>query len=214
VTGAAWAFVALFAVAAVGDWVAVVRRPGARALEYVCKPAALVALLLVAVALDPADEAQRAWFAVALVWCLAGDVFLMLPSDRFVPGLASFLLGHLAYVVGLSLDPDWPLGGLGVGVAVVGAAFVVLGPRVIGAVATRDRSLVPPVGAYMAAISAMVASAFATGDVLAVLGAGLFYASDTLIALDRFERPRPWAGLAIMVTYHLGQLGLVLSLPG
>ena len=213
-TGAAWAFLALFAVAAVGDWVAVVRRPGARALEYVCKPAALVALLLVAVALDPADGGQRAWFVVALVWCLAGDVFLMLPSDRFVPGLASFLVGHLAYVVGLALRPDWSAGRLVLGLVVVAAALAVLGPRVIGAVARRDRALVPPVVAYMAAISAMVANAVATGDLLAVAGAGLFYASDTLIALDRFERARPWAGLAIMVTYHLGQLGLVLSLPG
>jgi uncharacterized membrane protein YhhN len=213
-TGVAWAFVAVFAVAAVGNWVAVVRRPGARALEYACKPAALVALLLAAVALDPADDAQRAWFVVALVFCLAGDVFLMLPSDRFVPGLASFLVGHLAYVVGLSLHPDWSGGRLVLGLVVVALALAVLGRRVVGAVSGHDRALVPPVVAYMLAISAMVASAVATGDVLAVVGAGLFYASDTLIALDRFERPRPWAGLAIMVTYHLGQLGLVLSLPG
>jgi len=214
VTGVAWAFVAVFAVAAVGNWVAVVRRPGARALEYVCKPAAMVALLLVALALDPADGAQRAWFVVALVCCLAGDVFLMLPSDRFVPGLASFLVGHLAYVVGLSLHPDWSGGRLVLGLVVVAVALAVLGRRVVGAVSRHDRALVPPVVAYMAAISAMVASAVATGDALAVVGAGLFYASDTLIALDRFERPRAWAGLAIMVTYHLGQLGLVLSLPG
>jgi uncharacterized membrane protein YhhN len=214
VTGAAWAFLGVFAVAAAGDWVAVVRRPGARALEYVCKPAALVALLLVAVALDPADGGQRAWFVAALAWCLAGDVFLMLPSDRFVPGLASFLLGHLAYVVGLSLDPDWSVGGLLVGLVVVAAALAVLGRRVVGAVSGHDRALVPPVVAYMAAISAMVASAVATRDLWAIAGAVLFYASDTLIALDRFERRRPWAGLAIMVTYHLGQVGLVLSLPG
>jgi uncharacterized membrane protein YhhN len=213
-TGAAWAFLVLFAVAAAGDWVGVARRPGGRALEYVCKPAALVALLLAAVALDPADGAQRAWFVVALAWCLAGDVFLMAPTDRFVPGLASFLVGHLAYVVGLSLDPHWSGGRFALGLVVVAAALAVLGRRVVGAVAGHDRALVPPVVAYMAAISAMVASAVATGDVLAVVGAGLFYASDTLIALDRFERARPWAGLAIMVTYHLGQLGLVLSLPG
>jgi uncharacterized membrane protein YhhN len=214
VTGAAWAFLAVFGVAAVGDWVAVARRPGARPLEYVCKPAALVALVLVALALDPADGAQRAWFVVALVWCLAGDVFLMLPSDRFVAGLGSFLVGHLAYVVGLALDPHWSSGRLLVGLVVVALALAVLGRRGVGAVAVHDRALVPPVVAYMAAISAMVASAVATGDLRAVAGAGLFYASDTLIALDRFEQPRPWAGLAIMVTYHLGQLGLVLSLPG
>jgi uncharacterized membrane protein YhhN len=214
VTGPAWLFLAAFAGFAVGDWVAVTRRPGARALEYVCKPAAMVALLLAAVALDPADGAQRAWFVVALAWCLAGDVFLMLPSDRFVPGLASFLVGHLAYVVGLSLDPHWSGARLVLGLGVVAVALAVLGRRVVGAVAGHDRALVPPVVAYMAAISAMVASAVATGDLRAVLGAGLFYASDTLIALDRFERSRPWAGLAIMVTYHLGQLWLVLSLPG
>ena len=54
-----------------------------------------------ALALDPFDSAVRAWFVAALVLCLAGDVFLMLPKDLFVAGLASFLLGHLCYVAGL-----------------------------------------------------------------------------------------------------------------
>jgi len=197
-TTTAWALLVVTAIVAVVDWIAVAR--GWTRVEYVAKP--LTMLGLIGAALVGGAEG---WVVAALVFCLAGDVFLMLPSDRFVPGLASFLLGHLAYVVGLSLDPDWRLAGLGIGVAVVGVAFVVLGPRVIGAVATRDKALLPPVGAYMAAISAMVASAVATGDLWAVAGAALFYASDTLIALDRFERPRPWAGLGIMVTYHLGQ---------
>ena len=53
-----------------------------------------------ALALDPDDDAVRTWFVAALVLCLIGDVFLMLPQDLFVFGLASFLLGHLAYIVG------------------------------------------------------------------------------------------------------------------
>ena len=36
--------------------------------------------------------------AAALVASLAGDVFLMLPIDAFIPGLASFLLAHLFYI--------------------------------------------------------------------------------------------------------------------
>ena len=44
------------------------------------------------------------------------------------------------------------------------------------------------------------------------VGALLFFVSDYLIARDRFVRPLPWAPLAIMVLYHLGQAGLVLSL--
>ena len=44
------------------------------------------------------------------------------------------------------------------------------------------------------------------------IGAVLFYCSDALIAWRRFVRPKPWQPLVIIVTYHLAQAGLVLSL--
>ena len=43
-----------------------------------------------------------------------------------------------------------------------------------------------PVLAYMLVISAMVATAIGAGRFFAVVGAVLFYASDSLIAWDRF----------------------------
>jgi hypothetical protein len=46
------------------------------------------------------------------------------------------------------------------------------------------------------------------------VGAGLFYVSDALIAWNRFIEARPWGDLAIIVTYHLGQIGLALALVG
>ena len=58
-----------------------------------------------AATVDPVHADTRAWFVAALVLCLAGDVFLMLPGDRFVPGLASFLVGQLLFTVGFSLHP-------------------------------------------------------------------------------------------------------------
>jgi uncharacterized membrane protein YhhN len=64
----------------------------------------------------------------------------------------------------------------------------------------------------MGVISLMVASAIGTGHLLAVAGAASFYASDALIAWNRFVRGTAHAGVAIMVTYHLAQMGLVLSL--
>ena len=73
---------------------------------YVCKPATLVFLIAVALALDPVHGDMRTWFVVALVLSLLGDIFLMLPSDRFVFGLGAFLLGHVAYTVGLNLHTD------------------------------------------------------------------------------------------------------------
>ena len=46
----------------------------------------------------------------------------------------------------------------------------------------------------------------------AIVGAGLFYVSDALIAWNRFVAETRHGRVAIMVTYHLAQVGLVLSL--
>jgi uncharacterized membrane protein YhhN len=182
-----------------------------KALEYACKPAVMLVLIGLAVTIDPSRADRRDWFVAALVLSLLGDVFLMLPRDLFVPGLASFLLAHVAYVIGLRLHggsaAEWALAGIA-----VAAVDVVLARPVLGAVRSRHPELLPPVAAYMVVISTMVAAALATGVALAAAGAVLFFASDTLIAWNRFVRPKAWGPLAIMVTYHLGQAGLVLSL--
>jgi len=43
----------------------------------------------------------------------SGDVFLMLPSDRFVAGLVAFLMAHLCYIAAFGSEIDalawWPL---------------------------------------------------------------------------------------------------------
>ena len=209
-SGPAWALLVAAGVAAVGDWVAVARRPSP--LEYLWKPATLALLVGVALALDPVDDGQRAWVVAALVLCLAGDVFLLPRPDLFVAGLVSFLLGHVAYVVGFLVrgadEPVWALAGAAVAVA----AGAVVGTRVLRAVrAGPDPDLAVPVVLYMAVISAMVVTAAATGVAVAAAGALLFYASDATLALDRFERRRPWGPLTVIVTYHLGQALLVVS---
>jgi uncharacterized membrane protein YhhN len=204
----------LAGVFAIGDWVAKARAD--RRLEYVCKPATLVALIAAALALDPAADAQtrRGWFVAALVLSLAGDVLLMLDGatrDLFVPGLAAFLVAHLCYVAGFWTDPpaSWAVA---VAVVVVVVCVRPFAARILVALHGTEPALRVPVGAYIAVISAMVASALATGNVAAGAGAALFASSDTMIAWNRFVRRFRGADVAIMVTYHLGQAGLVLSL--
>ncbi len=206
-TTAAWAFLVVAAICAVGNWIAVAR--GATRLMYVCKPATLVFLIAVALAVDPVHSDERTWFVVALVLSLLGDIFLMLPQDRFVFGLASFLFGHVAYIVGLNLHTEglWLLGIPVVLIAALLAVRMVRGIRASG-----QQELLGPVIAYVVVIAAMGASAVASGNVVAAVGALLFMASDSLIGETRFVQPRAWGGVAIMVTYHLGQAGLVLSL--
>lgn len=208
-TTVAWALLVVTLVLAVANWVAVERR--SRVGEYVTKPATMVALVGVALALDPVDGTARAWFVAALVASLAGDVFLVLPSDRFVEGLGAFLVGHLLYLPGLVALGVEPIG-LALGVAVVGVALATVGRRVVaGARANRPR-LATPVTAYLVVISAMVVGAWGTLVPLAVVGATLFYASDAMIGVREFLRPFARQRVAIMSTYHLGQIGLVLAL--
>jgi uncharacterized membrane protein YhhN len=210
VTVAAAVSFALAGLCAVGDWTARLRHD--RRLEYIGKPATLLALIAAAVALSPPPDAgsRRWWFVAALVFSLAGDVLLMVPADLFVAGLAAFLVGHLAYLAGFWVRGPGPVA-LAVSAAVVAAVVGPLAVRILKALRERP-SLRRPVVLYMVVISAMLATALATGNVVAGVGAALFVSSDTMIAWNRFVRPFRAADVAIMVTYHVGQAALVLSL--
>jgi uncharacterized membrane protein YhhN len=198
---------------AVGDWIAKARHD--LRLEYVCKPATLAALVVAACTIDPAADAhtRRIWFVLALLASLKGDVLLMLDRpDRelFVPGLAAFLFAHLFYLAGFWSDGP-TLAAFAVAAVVVLAAVSVVAVRVLGSL-RAEPALRGPVALYMLVISAMVATALATGNWLAGAGAVLFATSDSMIAWNRFVRPFRAADIAIMVTYHVAQALLVLSL--
>ena len=197
--------------AAVGNWVAVSRE--LRWLELACKPATTALLLAVAVALEPADPLRQQWFVGALGASLAGDVLLMLRGDRFLAGVAAFAIAHVAYIAGL-LTAATSLPGLAFGIGLAGALGALIGARVLARAVATSRELAVPLSAYLVAASGTVVVAGASGLVAALVGAVLFYLSDALIGWHRFVTHLPWAPVTIMVTYHLAQLGLVLSLLG
>ncbi len=204
-----WWLIAATLGVAIADWWAVYaeRKPA----EYVLKPLTMVVLIAAVLVLgDPASEAARWWLVAGLVCSLAGDVFLML-EDLFVPGLASFLLGHLCYIVALAnlgLDRTALL----VGIVVVVLSTAAVGRIVVLGARRTDRRLTAPVAAYITAISVMVACAIGTTIPFAIAGALLFYLSDACIGWSRFVSPFTQSRMAIITTYHLGQVGLVLGL--
>lgn len=210
-TPAASYLLAAAAAAAAADWLAVGR--GARRVEFICKPAALVFLIGVAVALEPSQHSQRGWFVAALAFGLAGDVFLMLRSVPFVAGLLSFFAGHVAYIVGFRLEPASGAA-LAAGAVILLPVAAAISIPIVRSVSARQRGLAFPVAAYAAVLAAMALSAAGTGEVPAALGGGLFLLSDGLLAWNRFVKELGWAPLAIIVAYHLGQAALVLSLIG
>lgn len=200
----------VFGIYAAGNWWAV--EHGNQRLEWLCKPAAMVALIGAVIALSPDDPAVKTAFVIGLVLSLAGDVFLMLPSDRFLYGLISFFAAHVAYVVGFLLAGPEPVLLL-VGLVAVVAGVVLVGRPLVTRVKAGDQAeFAVPVMAYMGVISAMVVAAFGAGNPFGIGGALSFYASDATLGWNKFVTEIHHGRLAVMVTYHLGQFLLVLSL--
>jgi uncharacterized membrane protein YhhN len=196
-------------VCALANWWSVT--VGRRAVEWVSKPSVMVALIAAAVLLRPSSGAVRAWVVVGLVCSLAGDVFLMLPEERFVEGLASFLLAHVAYIVAFFVAGTSATG------AAIGAVIVALGVTLVArpilrAVRSEHADFAVPVLAYVSIISVMVVAAWATSNPWAIVGAMSFYASDGTLAWNKFVHPIKGGRFAIMSTYHLAQFAIVVSL--
>jgi uncharacterized membrane protein YhhN len=201
-------YFALAGVAAVIDWFAVERR--LRVVEYIAKPATTVFLLHIALTAATDQPTMRGYVVAALVFCLAGDVFLMLPRDAFVPGLASFLIAHVLFV--LAFVNHEPFRNL-VPTTLVGlVAMPFLIAPVLAAVERHHAQLRVPVLLYAAAISAMFFVSGATWSAFAVGGAATFVVSDTILARNRFVRPIRHGQVATMVTYHAALALIVLSL--
>lgn len=152
---------------------------------------------------------STALLVAALVFSLAGDVFLMLPGDYFIPGLAAFLVAHAFYIALFRQDAPWfaNLRALQ-GVLAVGAGvYAVLWSHL------PDAGLQVAVAAYITVICLMTSQALGRastlGDAAATrvaLGACIFMASDALIAINKFLMPVPLASFWILVTYFAAQL--------
>ncbi len=189
---------------------------GRRWLVYVFKPLATLLILALALSL-PAARADYQWaIAAGLLFSMAGDVFLMLPRDRFVAGLASFLVAHLCYVAAFSLDVPFA------GAPLAWLPFFLAGGIVAALVWPGLKpALRAPVLAYVGVIAVMAGQAAGRGLALedgpalaAALGAGLFVVSDAVLAIDRFRWKFRAARAVTLATYWAAQLLIALSVSG
>jgi len=208
---------------AITDWLAVAR--GWKIVEYFAKPATLVLLLVFLVISGGLGSVPGIIFCFGLFFSLAGDVFLMISLNRFpdrwfLPGLAAFLLAHLAYIVGfnLPLQNASPIWGIGIGIVLALTTGRIL-RRIIAGIRQKGlRRMVAPVLIYGMVITLMLLSAFltlyradwkTTAAGLVCLGAILFYFSDIVRAWNEFVKPVRNGRLMNMIAYHLGQIALI-----
>lgn len=187
------------------DWWAV--RFAHSTVEAVAKPSVLV--LLVAAVLGSETSTASLCIAVGLVFSLFGDLLLLPLIDRFVPGLASFWIGHCFFVAGFVIGADSiSVVGVVLGALLGGAVMVLIGRPIVQGASRRDQRLKVPVGSYIVVLVLMLIAGQSTGAVIAASGAGLFAASDAILGWNRFVSPMRHGRLWTHIPYHLGQ-GLI-----
>jgi len=212
---------AVAAVIAVLDWWAVADRQADRLgrsdgglnrrdIERWAKPAVMVFLIAAAVLIPAESDWIRWWIVIGLAFGLVGDVLLF--QDRFIPGAAAFLIGHLAYIVAL-VPIEHPLPAVIFGLVIVGAFAISLGRCIVRGAWRQSPLLGGIVVAYMITIGAVVVLAVGSWSTVAGIAALLFMVSDTLLAWGRFVGSAPGGRVAVMVTYQLAQAGFVLAIP-
>ena len=186
---------------------------GARRIVYLFKPLTTTLILALALAApDAVSERYRALVCAGLVFSLAGDVFLMLPRDRFVAGLASFLVAHLFYVAAFAPRPP--------SFQAPGALLVltVCGMGLLRALWKDLGRLRVPVAVYAAALLGMAWQAaerwmvLGTGPaLLGAMGAALFVVSDSALAWERFAARHRYGQGVVLWTYFAAQWLIALS---
>jgi uncharacterized membrane protein YhhN len=175
--------------------------------------------------------AYRRLIGAGLVFSIGGDALLLLPDDPwFVFGLGSFLVGHLFYVAAMATRWLAPAGrpgetatnkqegfaiGFTAGIMII-AYSLTMGSRFHGSIMADESQsgLWIPVMVYIAVIGAMGWSAIMTRNVLAIVGALLFMASDSILAWNKFVGDVPVSGILIMSTYFAAQLLIASSIAG
>jgi uncharacterized membrane protein YhhN len=186
---------------------------GPRRVHYLFKPLTLVLITILAlIPKYPVSPFYQYMIVVGLLCSLAGDVFLMLPSDRFIHGLASFLIAHAFYTAAFLVEGNRPFS------MWAALPLVVYGGFMLWLLWGGLGKMKAPVIFYVSALllMALIASSRYVvtkqpGSLLAAVGVILFVASDSVLALDKFKSSFRLAQFLILTTYFVAQCLIALS---
>lgn len=182
---------------------------------YAFKP--LTTLLIFKFALTAPATGNRYKRAIlaGLVFSMAGDVFLMLPSDLFLPGLVSFLIAHVCYLIAFTSDARF--GDRASPFLVVGVVSVAILSYLWPGVPVGMRI---PVVVYVVLLASMAAQSSVrallhpgSSTMCAAIGGALFVVSDAMLAVARFRSALAGAGALVLATYYAAQFLIAASVP-
>jgi uncharacterized membrane protein YhhN len=182
------------------------------------KPLLSGLFVVVALSVPHANQTYYGFILAGLLFCMAGDVFLIFLRSRkcFLLGLVSFLTGHILYGIAF-----FSMGSPKTLTAIIAVICLAVSTTVFIRIRTYLKAMLVPVIAYMVVITLMVIGAASlaanehlnwTGRALACWGAVLFYLSDIFVARHRFVREEFINRLAGLPMYYAAQFMIAFSI--
>lgn len=198
----------VFLVVAITDVYAVITQN--KTIEMIFKPLLMTSLAVVYLV---SVKKPSFWLLSALFFSFWGDVFLLDKANFFVFGLASFLVAHVVYI---KITTSFLYKDSAVRILTSAIPFVLLFVGLLGLIYNNLGDMLLPVLVYGIAISTFGTAALlnyrqqkTTANTWLLLGAILFIASDSLIALNNFYISKPLFNIAIIVLYIVSQYLIV-----
>ena len=187
--------------------------------QFFAKPAVVI-FLWIWLYMSTGLQGSTFWFGMGLLFSIIGDMVLISSSDRmFIVGLVAFLLTHVFYLIGLKEEllnfTAWST----ILILFIYVNAVRLLRRIVAVMRDKGQGVLSvPVIVYGLVISLMLYAAMATmydpawktsAAILVSAGAILFWISDLILAWNKFVSPLKNGPLFIIVSYYLGQIGLI-----
>jgi uncharacterized membrane protein YhhN len=147
-----------------------------------------------------------------LFFALIGDIFLMLPSNRFLYGLFSFLITHILYIIAFIGDSSFPINYLYL------IPCLIIGVIILKLLLPYAGNKRIPVLLYSIILLFLLWQAigrfdasFTHSSIAALVGTIFFIISDVSLAFNRFVRTFKNSQLLTLSTYYTAQLFIAYS---
>lgn len=189
-------------------------------LEYISKPLIVLSLIILLLQQTKGmNHRFKRWILIALFFSWLGDILLMFTEGNenfFLLGLVSFLTSHIFYIVAFTVPVhkpfDVPLYKKHTWLMILPYAYAFY---IFSELKGDLGDLALPVLIYVAVISTMLAVAMNRyGKVNTssynwiLFGALAFVASDSILAIDKFQNDVDYGRYLIMLTYMFAQFSI------
>ncbi|TXK85255.1 lysoplasmalogenase [Paenibacillus sp. N3.4] len=182
-------------------------------MRWILKPGTIILMILLAATIRNVAKTYKNLIIAGLFLSAIGDSFLLLSGKQwFTFGLVAFLIAHLVYVAAFVTRWRFSPFHLLALIPIATYSFLLLNRLHAGILAGGNSGLWIPVLVYVVVISIMIWSAVISRSWIAIVGAILFFMSDSLLAWNMFVMSVSWAGYGVMISYYLAQFLLANSI--